>query len=180
MMPAIAIVGGGISGLYAAHLLNKHSIPFLLLEARERLGGRVLSVSSEGVSDDPTVRFDLGPSWYWPNLQPRMRRLINELGLKEFPQYENGDLLVERFRLEQIHRVQGFASGNTSFRIAGGMAAVIDGLASSLPTQVLRLGTQVIHAERHLDTLRLHALDPQGTIMAIEVPFALLHYLLGS
>ncbi|HFZ1674902.1 TPA: NAD(P)-binding protein [Klebsiella pneumoniae] len=35
----VIIVGGGLSGLYAARLLEKAGINYLLLEGRERMGG---------------------------------------------------------------------------------------------------------------------------------------------
>lgn len=58
---SIVIVGAGLSGLYTASLLTAQGIPCILLETRERIGGRVLS--SE-VADRPDLgRFDLGPTW---------------------------------------------------------------------------------------------------------------------
>lgn len=41
--PKIAIVGGGIAGLSAAYTLEKANVPYLLLEASPRVGGRVQS-----------------------------------------------------------------------------------------------------------------------------------------
>ena len=42
---SVAIVGGGVSGLYAAYLLEQRGLTdVLLLEVREALGGRILSV----------------------------------------------------------------------------------------------------------------------------------------
>ena len=38
----VAIIGGGLSGLYAAYLLEQKSIDYILLEARDTLGGRIL------------------------------------------------------------------------------------------------------------------------------------------
>ena len=41
MTARIAIIGGGLSGLYAAALLEQHGIQdYVLLEARETFGGR--------------------------------------------------------------------------------------------------------------------------------------------
>jgi monoamine oxidase len=62
MRTAVAIVGGGLAGLYAARLLNASGIDFQLVEARHRLGGRILSVGAAG---EPSADgFDLGPSWF--------------------------------------------------------------------------------------------------------------------
>lgn len=51
----IAIVGGGLSGLYAAYLLEKNGISdYLLLEARGELGGRIMDFSVDANDQRPT------------------------------------------------------------------------------------------------------------------------------
>jgi oxygen-dependent protoporphyrinogen oxidase len=45
---AAAIVGGGISGLTAAHRLRQRGVPFVLLEASERWGGVIRSERVDG------------------------------------------------------------------------------------------------------------------------------------
>lgn len=42
-LPSIAIVGAGIAGLHAAHILNKENIRFQVFEASKRPGGRMMS-----------------------------------------------------------------------------------------------------------------------------------------
>jgi oxygen-dependent protoporphyrinogen oxidase len=44
----VAIIGGGISGLSAAHTLHKRGIPFLLLEAGSSLGGVIRTELRDG------------------------------------------------------------------------------------------------------------------------------------
>ena len=39
----VAIVGAGIAGLAAAKILRQHGVPFQLLEASHRIGGRAYS-----------------------------------------------------------------------------------------------------------------------------------------
>ncbi|MEO8014707.1 MAG: NAD(P)-binding protein, partial [Polaromonas sp.] len=73
----IAIVGAGLSGLYAAYLLEQQGIQdYVLLEARGSLGGRIASVPASGQSAanaatdaEKSDRVDLGPTWFWPGYQ---------------------------------------------------------------------------------------------------------------
>ena len=44
----VLIVGGGLAGLTVAHRIHRKGIDFHLLEARSRLGGRILSVDGSG------------------------------------------------------------------------------------------------------------------------------------
>ena len=78
------IIGGGLSGIYAAYLLSQRNKPFVVLEARERIGGRILSPEHQEFFSD------LGPSWYWPAIHSKMAHLIQALGLKGYRQFEEG------------------------------------------------------------------------------------------
>ena len=68
------IVGGGLSGLSLAYRLAAQGRDFMVLEARDRFGGRILGQDVGGGA------FDLGPAWFWPG-QPRIAALIARLGL---------------------------------------------------------------------------------------------------
>ena len=168
------IVGGGLSGLYAARLLAAGE-DFRLLEARGRLGGRILSVAEEG--------FDLGPAWFWPDMQPLMTALVEELGLTSFAQYADGDVLIERSAQEPVQRFAGFGQMASSFRIVGGTAALVAALAAGLPHDKIRLGVQVTQAELRDDGVALRMRDADGkeeSLVATRVVFALPPRLLES
>lgn len=120
----VLIVGGGLAGLALADHLTIMDRDFLLLEARDRLGGRVLTQQVEDVG------FDLGPAWFWPG-QPRMARLTQKLRLDVFEQYSQGDLMAEDGQ-GNTRRGAGWASMEGSFRISGGIGRVIDGLHAQL------------------------------------------------
>ena len=91
MSARVAIVGGGLAGLEAARLLERAGVAFVLLEARERLGGRILTV--DAARQPCADGFDLGPSWYWPHMQPAIGELIEELSLPAFGQVSAGDVI---------------------------------------------------------------------------------------
>lgn len=91
MRVSVVIVGGGLSGLRTAQLLAEQGIDFILLEARPRLGGRILSLPiSHGGSREIGQRYDLGPAWFWPAMQPHMARFVSQLDLSTFPQFSSG------------------------------------------------------------------------------------------
>lgn len=74
----IVIVGAGLSGLYAAYLLEQANITdYLVLEARNRLGGRIYTQHG----------FDLGATCIWPELNPKLMQLVNKLKLPFFKQF---------------------------------------------------------------------------------------------
>ncbi|XP_033104283.1 spermine oxidase-like isoform X2 [Anneissia japonica] len=61
---SVLIVGGGIAGLSAADTLIKSEMfDILLLEATERLGGRILTSYVEGGSDHGGRSLELGANW---------------------------------------------------------------------------------------------------------------------
>src|SRR3546814_19629217 len=94
MRTDVAIVGGGLAGLVAARSLHQAGTEFILLEARERLGGRILSAGTAG---EPSADgFDLGPSWFWPDLQTGLDALVPELGLPLFTQPAHGHIRLKR------------------------------------------------------------------------------------
>src|SRR5512139_409323 len=82
------VVGAGAAGLTAAYELGKTGASVLVLEARERVGGRTWS----GVLDDAEV--DWGGEWIGEG-QPRSYQLINELGLRTFATYDTGKKVLE-------------------------------------------------------------------------------------
>ncbi|MCR9112084.1 MAG: FAD-dependent oxidoreductase [Rhodobacteraceae bacterium] len=135
MKTRVAIVGGGLAGLFLADCLHEAGIDFQVFEARPRPGGRIAALET------PVGRVDLGPSWFWPG-QPLVAALAADLGLRAFAQYSTGDLCFE----DQSGRVQrgvGFASMEGAWRLEGGMVGLIEGLAARLPQDRMTLDCPV-------------------------------------
>lgn len=130
-----AIVGGGLCGLALASGLRAQGRPFALFEARSRLGGRILSVPSEKTG----MRLDLGPTWYWPDTQPGITRLVADLGLVTFPQNDGGTVLRLHDHDKKPVPKEAEAVHGGARRVEGGMATIIEAIAERLPADVLHL-----------------------------------------
>ncbi len=80
----VVVVGAGLSGLVAARRLARAGVSVVVLEARDRVGGRTLSHTTP-LGD----RVELGAQWIGPT-QDRMAKLVAELGLSPFKQFADG------------------------------------------------------------------------------------------
>src|SRR4051812_45539200 len=73
-MKPVVIIGGGITGLAAAWELQQQNVPYLLLEASGRLGGKILTERAEGfIFEGAADSFITTRPWAW--------QLCREIGL---------------------------------------------------------------------------------------------------
>lgn len=170
----VAIIGGGVAGLNAARLLLRAGADVQLFEARSRLGGRVLTVDAAGEPSEDG--FDLGPSWFWPRMQPAMGALVEELGLPSHVQHSEGDVVFERMSREPARRYTTPAYQPESMRFVGGSAALVRALAKDLPGLAVHLGTTVTALALQGDRVRIAFApgdDGQDTVEAGQVVVAI-------
>ncbi|XP_063336911.1 probable flavin-containing monoamine oxidase A [Pelmatolapia mariae] len=85
----VIVVGAGLSGLSAAHWLKKRdaTMKILILEGKDRVGGRTVTVKLPAASG--VDRWDLGGQWVG-STQTHVLKLIKELGLEVYPQFNRG------------------------------------------------------------------------------------------
>ncbi|NUQ78561.1 MAG: flavin monoamine oxidase family protein [Polyangiaceae bacterium] len=84
----VVVIGAGLAGLTAARELVRRGRSVVVLEARDRVGGRTLSHTTS-LGDV----IDLGAQWIGPT-QDRMEALCKELGVETFPQHNKGTKIL--------------------------------------------------------------------------------------
>lgn len=107
----VVVVGAGLSGLCAAWKCAMAGLSVAVLEARDRIGGRLLS-------DGDAI--DLGAAWTWPHGEPAVGRLLGVLGIKSVPQFEDGDTILDTANGVGRHPL----GGGQEMRIVGGTARI--------------------------------------------------------
>lgn len=175
MNEPVIIVGAGLSGLRAASLLVSKGIPCRVLEARGRIGGRVLSKEA---GDNPAIgMFDLGPTWFWPQHEPLISNLVNELGLKSFIQHTEGAILLEQSQNSPVQRHFLPEGANPqSARLVGGIKSLVDAIAATLPPGTVELNTHVKTIQMNPEsgmTINTHINGKANTIHTSTVILAL-------
>lgn len=85
----VAVVGAGLAGLTAARDVLAAGSSAVVLEARDRVGGRVLN---EPIGDGRVV--EVGAQWIGPT-QDRIAALARDMGIHTFPTHAKGQNLIE-------------------------------------------------------------------------------------
>lgn len=83
------VVGAGFAGLAAARSLAKHDLKVLVLEARDRVGGRV---ENGTFADGQWI--EVGGQWIGPG-HDRMYELVAEFGLETFALFNDGKMIID-------------------------------------------------------------------------------------
>ncbi len=132
-MNKVIIVGAGLAGLTVGFQLKKSGIPFSILEARERIGGRIHTL------DGPV---EMGATWFG-NQHTHLRQFLAELEVEYFEQFTSGKISYDVHAQAPVQYMEMPAGQPPSYRISGGTSSLINRLAAELNEEQLQLNTTI-------------------------------------
>jgi len=126
----VVVIGAGLAGLSAARRLVDRGRSVVVLEARDRVGGRTLTRNVNGAS------LDVGGQWIGPT-QDKMAALARELGVGTFKTYNEGNNLYYRNGSGRPYSSSGplgpIPPDVPGAAEAGAALALLDDMASKIP-----------------------------------------------
>jgi monoamine oxidase len=84
----VVVVGAGLAGLETARRIRAAGRSVAVLEARDRVGGRLLN---QEIGNGKVL--EMGGEWIGPT-QDRMYALVDELGIETYPTFDEGDTIA--------------------------------------------------------------------------------------
>lgn len=124
----VVIIGAGLSGLLTAYRLKRTGSPFKVLEARDRPGGRIYTIT--GANQTPV---EMGATWFHHEHR-LLIDLLRELDLSFYEQHMSG---ISYFEPRPGATPEAFAMPEQapSYRISGGSDRLIQKLLQGLDSE---------------------------------------------
>ena len=153
MKKDVLIIGSGLTGLLLGYRLTTAGYNVQILEARDRIGGRIHSLQSK-----ETTPIEMGATWLGGQHQALVA-LLQELALPLFEQYMKGRALYAPLPNQPAQEIDIPPNESPSYRIQGGSATLIQKLASHLEENTIRLNTTVTQIEETVKGVRITSSD---------------------
>mmetsp|Transcript_12375 Transcript_12375/g.28193 ORF Transcript_12375/g.28193 Transcript_12375/m.28193 type:complete len:393 (+) Transcript_12375:30-1208(+) len=149
-MVDVCVLGAGLSGALVANRLVAQGRTVTVIEARNRIGGRLLNARHGG---------DLGGAWVWPSSEPSIMQILNEFGVGTIPQHYNGETMArissgQRQVLPPGQAERYAACGPGASRIVGGAEGLVRKLLSD--SESVALDTRVTRVRYSSDGVALY------------------------
>lgn len=138
MKTEVIIIGAGLTGLTLGYLLQQKGVSFKIIEARDRVGGRIQTILSEN-----RTPIEMGATWI-SKQHTELNTLLEQLEIPVFEQFMDGIALFEPLSAAPPQQFHIPNNQEPSYRIAGGTNKLIDALTSHIDTHKIVLNEPII------------------------------------
>lgn len=159
----VIIIGAGLSGLLTGYLLKKEGIPFKVLEARQRIGGRINTLYGEN-----NAPIEMGATWF----TPQHRHLIKLLDTLDIPYFKQSmdDTVFYQASAAPAQRVQ-IPKQAPSYRISGGTFALAQALLIELDETDVLTNQSVKHIKINKNGVQVNTEQNfEGNTVVLALP----------
>ena len=140
----IVIIGAGLTGLALAYFLRASPLSIHIIEARERLGGRILTTTTPSGH-----KVEMGATWLGKK-HTELTTLLQELDLDIYIQNLGATAIYEPISTSPPQIVELPPNTDPSYRIEGGSTQLIDRLYQQLSSHTTISLTDVV-SSIHVD-----------------------------
>ena len=141
----LLIIGGGLTGLTIAYLLRKSNLKVTIVEARNRVGGRIHTIYKES-----NASLEMGATWLGQK-HNALGQLLQELNIGVFEQMMGNQAIYEHDAASAPELIPIPPNPEPSYRIEGGSSKLIHTLEKHLETNQIHTG-EVVQALKKEDT----------------------------
>jgi monoamine oxidase len=133
----IIIVGAGLTGLTLAYYLKNHQMDVAIVEARNRLGGRILTKQKPN-----SANIELGATWLGKQ-HIKLLHLLGELQIQIFEQEMGNTAIYEIYANDPFEIVDLPKSDDPSYRIKNGTHHIINSLVEKIDASQIYTGQAI-------------------------------------
>ncbi|WP_040280918.1 flavin monoamine oxidase family protein [Psychroserpens damuponensis] len=139
----VVIIGAGLTGLTLAYYLKQLDVSLLIIEARDRIGGRIYT--KQNANQAP---LELGATWL-VNEHRELLNLIKTLDLEVFEQFYGTTAIYEPNTENPAQLVKLPQNNHSSYRIKNGTQSMIKALSETLDSNQIITNCEISEIAEH-------------------------------
>lgn len=133
----VLIIGAGLTGLTLAYLLKQNGIDFTIIEARNRLGGRIHTKYN-----NKEAPIELGATWLIDQ-QTSALKLLKDLNISVFEQHYGKTAIYHPNGSKTAQLVQLPQNNSKSYRVSNGTFSLIEALSQKLDDDKIKINETI-------------------------------------
>ncbi|WP_339658946.1 NAD(P)/FAD-dependent oxidoreductase [Flavobacterium frigidarium] len=147
MAKKIIILGAGLSGLLTAYHLQNKGFEIEIVEARNRVGGRIHTIK------DTNTQIEMGATWF-NEAHTNFRKLLSDFNLDYYEQFMTGTSFFEPFSAAPPQDID-IPQNSPSYRVTGGTSHLIDSILNKLIGITIHLNEAVTNINFENNTIKV-------------------------